>query len=317
MQEINKKTIILVGKDGRPSMKGTFSKLLSNAELFVRRRITKRSGAIAEWFRKYTNANVDTFTKVGIQIADFTNTILIRWGNTIKIDTTGCIVYNKAENIEKATDKKLSRKILSEAGISVPREVNPQSEAINYPVIARPSRHAKGKNFIILNNLEQLTNHYNNNEHKGWYYSEFVDKVSEYRIHCAHGRILNYLEKPNPGNGTIAWNRAINGEAFTNINWDNYNALVAYEALKAVEALGLDFAGVDVIVDAEGKPYILELNTSPTLSSSEYSMTRYGLYFDWLGKTGKRRDHHEIKEFKKASNYAWHGYHFEDREPNN
>lgn len=75
--------------------------------------------------------------------------------------------------------------------------------------------------------------------------------------------------------------------------------------------------GVDIIVDAEGNAYVLELNTSPTLNSSEYSMSRYAKYFDWLTKTGKRRDHWELKEFKKASNYAWHEYHFEDREPNN
>lgn len=310
------KTIILVGKDGRPSMKGTFSKMLSNVELFVRRRITgKRTGKIKEWFRKYIGANSDVFTKVKIEAADFTNNIIIRWGNAIKVDLNNSVVYNKAEAIQKATDKKLTRQLLAEADISVPRAVVPDSENINYPVIARPSRHAKGKNFIILKSRDEFYQHWIRNN-QTWYYSEFVDKVKEYRVHCAHGRILNYLEKPNPGNGTIAWNRALNGEAFTNIKWDQYDSKVALECLKAVQAIGLDFAGVDVIVTADGKPYILELNTSPTLNSSEYSMSRYAKYFDWLGKTGERREHHELKEFKKASNYAWHEYHFEDREPN-
>lgn len=312
------KTIILVGKDGRPSMKGTFSKMVSNVELFVRRRVTgRRTGRVKEWFRKYINSNSNIFSKVKIEAADFTDKIIIRWGNRIEIDTTGSVVYNKAKAIEKATDKKETRRILAEAGISVPRAVTPICDNINYPVIARPSVHAKGRNFIILKNVNEFQRHFDNNEHRGWYYSEFVDKVKEYRVHCAHGRILNYLEKPNPGNGQIAWNRALNGEAFTNVKWSDYDSRIALECLKAVKAIGLDFAGVDVIVDAQGNPYILELNTSPTLNSSEYSMQRYAKYFDWLGKTTERREHHELKEFKKASNYAWHDYHFEDREPNN
>src|SRR5690606_22985293 len=123
-----------------------------------------------------------------------------------------------------------------------------------------------------------------------------------------HGRILNYLQKPKPQGDIIAWNRAINGEAFDNVKWSNYDSKIALECLKAVEAIGLDFAGVDVIVDKNGKPYILELNTSPTLNSSEYSMTRYAKYFDWLCKNNKRREHWPLKEFKKAQNYAWHEY---------
>ncbi len=70
------------------------------------------------------------------------------------------------------------------------------------------------------------------------------------------------------------------------------------------------------MLTADGKPCLLEVNTAGTLVSSEYSMSRYAKYFDWLCKTNKRREHWEYKEFKKASNYAWHDYHFEDREPN-
>lgn len=313
---INKKTIILVGKDGRPSMLGTYSKMLSNSILMVRRRITNRLGRVKEWFRQYTNHNINIRTKVKTNLADFRNSIIIRWGNTIEIDTDGSIVYNTATAIKNGTDKKESRRILTEAGVSVPRAVSPDSENINYPVIARPRRHAKGRNFIVLNDRNQFYRHWVVNN-QDWYYSEFVDKVKEYRVHCAHGRILNYLEKPNPGNGQIAWNRAVNGEAFTNVRWADYDSRIALECLKAVKALKLDFAGVDVIVDAQGNPYILELNTSPTLNSSEYSMSRYAKYFDWLAKSNEKRPHFELKEFKKPSNYAWHEYHFEDREPNN
>src|SRR5690606_8581976 len=313
----NKKLIILVGKDGRPSMRSVYSKLTSNAELWVRRRLVgRRTGRIREWFRKYTGWNSNAFTKVKINESDFTNKIIIRWGNRIEIDTTNSIVYNTASAIAKATDKKESRRILAEDNISVPRAVTPQCNNINYPVIARPRIHAKGRNFIVLRDVNQFYNHWIVNQ-EDWYYSEFVDKVAEYRVHVGSGRVLNMLEKPNPGNGQIAWNRAVNGEAFNNIRWNDYDGPVAYEAVRAVNALKLTFAGVDVIVDREGKPYVLELNASPTLNSSEYSMSRYAKYFDWLAKTNEKRENWPLKEFKNPSNYAWHEYHFEDREPNN
>lgn len=315
---INKKLVILVGKDGRPSMKGVYSKMKNPSELHVRRRLFKKNGEIAsEYFRVYDNHDSSTFKKVLIPNNDFTNKIVVRWGNTIEVNLHNSIVYNKAEAIKKASDKKLSRQIFIEKGVNTPNLISSVVgfNKSDFPIIARPLRHSKGKNFVVLKTIEEFQQHFNANENN-WYYSGFVNKVKEYRLHVAHGRILNYLEKPNPNNGNIAWNRAQNGEAFENIKWGEYNGAVCVEAIKAVQALGLDFGGVDVMVDGNGKVFVLEVNTAATLASSEYSMERYSKYFDWLCKDNTRREHFELKEFKKASNYAWHEYHFEDREPN-
>ena len=42
------KLIILVGKDGRPSMKGVYSKLKSKSELYVRRVIQTKKGTTVQ-----------------------------------------------------------------------------------------------------------------------------------------------------------------------------------------------------------------------------------------------------------------------------
>ena len=302
-----KNKIILVGKDGRPSMKGVYSKMTNKeVSLLVRRRLL--SGK--EYYRYYQNNNVETLTKVPISSVTGENSIVIRWGNKIVIPTDkSTIVYNKAEAIEKATNKKLSRQIFEKEGVNTPKLIDGNTSVIGlkYPIIARPLVHSKGKNFVVLNNFDEFITFAKKDENK-WYYSEFVDKVKEFRVHCAHGKILNYLEKPNPKNGNIAWNIAQNGEAFINVKWSDYNYNVAIEALKAITALGLDFGGVDVMLDNEGKAWVLEVNTAATLSSAEYSMERYAKYFEWLFRSETRREHWDYTKFKKAKSLAWKNF---------
>lgn len=314
---MNNNLTILVGRDGRPSMKGVYAKMKNSSELHVRRRL--KSGK--EYYRIYTNHNINVLEKRKIQDEKLNNQIVVRWGNRISVEMNNSIVYNKSENIEKATNKKQARQIWTENGVLCPKLINNSEDAVkalNFSgcIIARPITHAKGKNFIVLKTINEFNNFVEKNGYVKWYYSEFIDKVREYRVHVGHGKILNYLEKPRPEEGGIAWNRAVNGEAFENVKWNDYNGAVCKIAIIAGESLDLDFYGADIIVDKNGEAYVLEINTSPTLASSEYSMERYAKYFDWLCKTNKRREHWEFKEFQKTSNYAWHDYHFEDREPN-
>lgn len=321
---------IVVGRDGRPSMGGTFNKLENDSTvLAVRRRLrSRRSGnIIKDFWRVYNKDNPFLergrgYVKTALGSLNLNTGAILRWGNSMSIDTGNSIVYNSAAAVSKASNKKETRIILNRKGVAVPKIIDDSIAMgdLTYPIIARPSHHAKGRNFVVLNNQDEFVSHFRVNSPRGWYYSEYINKVKEYRVHCAHGRILNFLEKPNPNNGSLAWNRAGNGSVFTNVNWDSYDGRVALECLKAVKALGLDFAGVDVMIDSEGNPYILELNTGPTLNSSEYSMTRYAKYFDWLAKdTSSKRPHWDIPEegFRRPKNYAWHNFHFEDREPNN
>lgn len=188
LKKMNNKLFILTGKDGRPSMKGTYSQMKNECELWVRRRLVKKSGRIREYFRKYVNHNSDKYEVVEIGNENFTNSIVVRWGNRIEVDLHNSIVYNKADAISNATDKKRSREIFKEKNVNSPRLVEYNSENINYPLIARPRVHAKGKNFhIIKNDIEFLLH---TRKHYDWYYSEFVDKIQEFRIHCAHGKFL-------------------------------------------------------------------------------------------------------------------------------
>jgi hypothetical protein len=303
---MSKELIILVGKDGRPSMRNVFSKMVSNAKLVVRRRIVAKG---KEWLRVYEGNQGEKFIKRPIAELNGENRKVIRWGNRIEADTNeGTIVYNKAEAVANATDKKLSREIFIKEKVRTPRLVTPSDvKDSDFPIIARPNRHAKGKNFIVLKDKASFTAHYRQHNQAGWYYSQFINKTAEFRVHCAHGKVLAVMQK-TPGGDKIAWNRAQTGEPFTWVEQKDFPFSVCFQALKATKVLGLDFAGVDVMqIEEKGKPqgYVLEVNTSPTLNSSETVSQRYAQYFDWLNRSDKRREHWDFTKFEKASSFAW------------
>jgi glutathione synthase/RimK-type ligase-like ATP-grasp enzyme len=298
--------LILAGKDGRPSMKKVYSQMSSTSKLVVRRRITKKN---KEWLRVYENHNTEAFAKRPITELSMAGQKVIRWGNRIEAETSeNTVVYNRSEAIANATDKKLSRELFIKGKVRTPRLVNPNNvKDSDFPIIARPNRHAKGKNFIVLKNREDFLAHYRIHAQQGWYYSEFINKTAEFRVHCAHGKVLAVMQK-TPGGDKIAWNRAQTGEPFTKVDQADYPFSVCFQALKAVQTLGLDFAGVDVMqIMEKNKPqgYVLEVNTSPTLNSSDWVSSQYAKYFDWLNRRDGRREHWDYTKFEKASSFAW------------
>lgn len=60
------------------------------------------------------------------------------------------------------------------------------------------------------------------------------------------------------------------GYKFSSIKLANVNKDLASEAIKAVEALGLQFGAVDCVRDVDGNPWIIEVNTGPGLEGTAF-----------------------------------------------
>lgn len=311
-----KNKIILSGKHGRPSLKLVYSTMSSGTLIQRRQLFNKKRVLLRQYYREFTNNNSEVLNK--IPFFNAINSVVIRWGTREPFDTDNrTVVYNKSEAIAIATDKKLSRQTFIDNNVSTPVLVTRVNYNDSYlPIIARPLVHSKGKNFVVLNNFEEFDNHYSIN-HKGWYYSQFINKEREFRIHCAHSKVLAVMEKSNPNNGNIAWNRAQNDtEPFEYVSWTQVDEqglkCVLEEAIKATAAVGLDMSGVDVML-ANGRAVVLEVNTAPTLNTSPYVAERWGKYFDWLFRVETRRDHWDISQFKKGSSYIWKNFQLMDQ----
>ena len=303
-----KQKLILTGKHGRPSTKEVYRQMSSGNLIQRRQLFSKTKKLISQYYRVFKNNNIDHLikeTELG-----FLNSIIVRWGTREEIEVDkSCIVYNQSKAIALATDKKSSRETFIANNVNTPMLVTPNNFQESYlPIIARPLTHSKGTNFVVLKTPNDFLSHYNKNN-SGWYYSQFINKEREFRIHCAHGKVLAVMEKSNPNNGNIAWNRAQNDtDPFTYIPWsevDNQNLkCVLEEALKATKAIGLDMSGVDVML-CNNTAYVLEVNTAPTLNTSPYVASRWGMYFDWLFRVDTRREHWDFTQFKKGSSLIW------------
>lgn len=309
------KLSILVARHGRPSQKELFKKT-ANSELIIR-------SAIFEGFVRRDNPNnLKQRTKQKNLNLNVNSGILIRWGCTSNVNTDGAIVYNKAAAIQLANDKLESRRALEAADVPVPKTYsyqdlqNAPAGSIKWPLIGRPKQHGRGRNFNMCNNMEEVNSSRNNKSCVYW--SEVYHKTQEFRVHCMHGKIASILSKPAPENpDSHAWNHAQVNIPFTNIpqgEWKNY---ICKAALAAVEALGLDWGGVDVMVNDNyqeqnvPRAVICEVNTAPTLKSSEYTLNKYHRYFEWLRRSDTRRAHWPWQEYNKPNSHAWQDSHFE------
>lgn len=307
------KKVILTGKHGRPSTKLAWSFLNTNNSnpitLVQRRQFTKKNGKFVTYYRAFGDTeqyDESQLYQLKFKNFNFDNSVIIRWGTRENIKANNSIIYNKAGVIANATNKLVSRQLFIKKGVNTPRLLNQVDDYVNGIIIARPLIHSKGKNFVVLNNRQELENHWR----AGWYYSEFIDKVREFRVHVGHSKVLALMEKHNPENGNIAWNRAVNSsKPFTRITQsqsDEQELLpVLQEAIKAVNAIGLDMGGVDVILDSSGIAYILEVNTAPTLNSSPRVAEMWAKYWGWLLRVPSKRDHWDFLAFKKASSLFW------------
>jgi glutathione synthase/RimK-type ligase-like ATP-grasp enzyme len=203
------------------------------------------------------------------------NDVILRWGCTSSINNvyTHLKTLNRTNNIALVNNKKRFRALLQE---KYPEIIpltwfNYNDPEILYPCILRPSTHAQGKNILLFNSSEDLslfveTNKLAHSTYYNGYISEYIPKVAEYRVCFIQGRVAWVANKipENPSN--IAWNVA-QGSKFENVSWKSWPIDVIETAHRAYNVSGLYLGGVDIMVDKDGRSYVLEINSAPSHTS--------------------------------------------------
>lgn len=191
---------------------------------------------------------------------------LFRWGCTSICNAEHTV--NKATAISLANNKTQTRRLLSEYQKTLKKNIIPKTwydvedNTITYPCIIRAEHHAQGRELYLCNNKEELVQY---TYLPNYYITEYISKEKEYRVFVAQNRVVWVTEK-TPGNpNDIAWNVAKGGR-FDNVRWNDWPLRACRIALQTIEAVDLDFGGVDIIKD-NNNYYVLEVNTAPSQTS--------------------------------------------------
>lgn len=190
--------------------------------------------------------------------------VVIRWGCTANVQSKKII--NKAEAIHRVNDKGGFRAVLNDAkDLCPPTWFKIGDVPADTKTVVRPQRHAQGKNLWVCGTTDELEKACEL-AGPGFYISTLINKIEEYRVFCANGRAIAVASK-TPGNPEqVAWNVAQGGK-FENVKWGDWPLKAVRVAIDGFKLSGLDFGGVDVMVDAENDVYILEINSAPSLTS--------------------------------------------------
>lgn len=245
---------------------------------------------------------------------------LVRWGCTSDYGVPAERTLNTSESIHWCSDKRQGRLDMQAAGVPVPRSFDPreifasfedghegdfyvaaEEAGLDKEYVLRPAAHAQGRN-ILYGTLAEISDNLDSLYHGArrlydlfldGYLSYKIDKVAEYRVFVCQNRAV-WVTKKTPGNpDDVAWNVAQGGR-FDNVRWDDWNTKVIDAALKAAKISGTDFCGVDVMVDGDGYPYVLEVNSAPS-QTSPYRQSCVGKVIACIVRSGSKQPMPDIE----------------------
>lgn len=149
-------------------------------------------------------------------------------------------------------------------GVRIPPFATSKREVLDnhlegWPVVCRTKLTGhSGEGIVIAENKDQLV--------EAPLYTKYVKKKDEYRVHVLRDKaffIQRKARKLDVENPNWQVRNLAGGFVFVEVREDEVHGDVVQQALAAVQALNLDFGGVDVIWnEGERKAYVLEVNTA-------------------------------------------------------
>jgi tetrahydromethanopterin:alpha-L-glutamate ligase len=182
----------------------------------------------------------------------------------------GVPVWNSAQAIERCVDKSMTTFLLQQAGLPTPAtfvvEGREAAEAVvmreTGPLVLKPLFGAQGRGIRLINGVEDLPAE---EEINGVYYLQrYIQRAGppfrDYRVFVCAGKVLAMMARRGDD-----WITNINrGATPEGLGW--HDSELERLALASARAVGADFAGVDILHDADGRPFVLEVNSMPAWS---------------------------------------------------
>lgn len=199
---------------------------------------------------------------------------VINWGaSELPEQVRRCRIINPVEAVRTAGNKLSTFRKLSAAGVSVPPWNASRDWAIGelekgLTVVAR--KVLNGHSGVGIEIMEKGLDFV-----EAPLYTVYIPKDKEYRLHVVRGEVVDVQRKvKDPNRDVKDWKVRSHDNGFifvrNNDEGKSYREIVEPtvrdNAIKAVQALGLDFGACDVIYNNKRKAaYVLEVNCAPGL----------------------------------------------------
>lgn len=191
--------------------------------------------------------------------------IYFNFGNSdILFDYDDWLIFNTPEAVKNASNKKRMFRLFQENNINAIEYINLETQK---ELALMKLRHGKKLVLREEKSLKLIGPVFGKQKirNSNGYVTIKENKLSEYRIIVWNNRILKtYIKLPN--NYIKKFQYKINNCTFKRLCYNPFDSETTENILKSVRCLGLDLAGVDLLLNKDGEYKIIEVNSSPGMS---------------------------------------------------
>ena len=199
------------------------------------------------------------------------------------MELSGLRLFNSARAIQLADDKAETALKLAAAGIPIPDTIpaptcfpgckrNPASaeqaaKILGWPLVIKENKGSFGQQVYLANNVreaERILLHIGEHD---CVFQRFISESAgkDLRVTVVGGKVLCAMERQSQSRDQFRSNMELGGTATARA----ISPLEEKLALESAKALGLDFAGVDILMGkSEDERYVCEVNSNPQLQST-------------------------------------------------
>jgi len=205
----------------------------------------------------------------GKRIIRFDTDVLLRWGSQVQseLEFRWAHVINTAQALANASNKlEAFYRMRGDEAIRVPWFTHTHGDAEQkrregMTILGRTKRGARGRGIVAYPpDAPFMAQHE--------LYTQFIPNDREYRLHVVGDEVVRvqrkYLDHPEQRHNEYVKNYA-NGYRFK-APQKRLNADREVAAVKAIQAMRLDFGCVDMVIDPANQAWVLEVNTAPACS---------------------------------------------------
>lgn len=195
--------------------------------------------------------------------------IITRMNILHTLQRQGMTIYNQARAIEITVDKGLTTQLLAEHGIATPNTWVCEYRQVAHPLmqealdngktlVIKPLFGSQGKGVRLIEHPQQFALPQDMFVDGIYYLQEKIDcgtNQHDYRVFVVNGEPVAVMRRQGDG-----WlHNVARGARCTSSDEDD----VAKIGVQAAAAIGINYAGVDIIRDKHGKLWVIEVNSIP------------------------------------------------------